>query len=172
MQIICGQCGERDEVQLDPETSSIHCPSCGHEIYLPNLAAGSDGYGHYSEVFFTNMGPGYADQARRALRERLLVVCAHCGVNMRMGRYRTGQVVCCAACGREMRIPSLHGEGQFDAPAVAISKDETSEPDLSDQNAGGDPPPRVLWLNYLAILAVVLMVVLLLSILSRGAGGR
>ena len=171
MQIVCGQCGERDEVPLDPETASVYCPSCGHEIYLPDPAAGADGYGNYCEVFFTNMGPGYADQARRALRERMLVVCAHCGVNMRMGRYRAGQVVCCAACGREMRIPALHGEGQLDVGPAAIFEEKTSDPAPSDRNAGGDPPPRVLWLNYLVILAVILLVVLLLSILPRITDG-
>ena len=171
MQIVCGQCGERDEVPLDPETASVYCPSCGHEIYLPDPAAGPDGYGNYCEVFFTNMGPGYADQARRALRERMLVVCAHCGVNMRMGRYRAGQVVCCAACGREMRIPALHGEGQLDVGPAAICEEKTSAPPPSDRNAEEDPPPRVLWLNYLAILAVILLAVLLLSILSRITGG-
>ncbi|MBN1943096.1 MAG: hypothetical protein JW849_07355 [Phycisphaerae bacterium] len=114
MQIKCGQCGTLHDLERIEGMESVRCAHCGHAIDYLDMAAESTGPATVCEGRFDNDADGFAQQARQALRERMLVVCTHCGGRIRVAKRLAGQVIHCTSCSKELRVPEAVAEDQVD----------------------------------------------------------
>ena len=108
MQLICGQCGKHLAVAPRPGIEWARCDECSHEVYIAHLIGSTTV--PIAEPSFSEGHEDFAELARKALRERLLVVCGNCGGRMRVTRRMAGQVVRCLTCSKEIRIPVFDDE--------------------------------------------------------------
>jgi hypothetical protein len=72
------------------------------------------GPGTVCEGRFDDDAEGFAVQARQALRDRMLVVCAHCSARIRVAKRLAGHVIHCTSCSKELRVPDTAAEDQVD----------------------------------------------------------
>ena len=113
MQIICGQCGTQLTVEPHPDMTFVQCTNCGHEIVLGDSQDDSTA----DDDFFVGKDEtheGFADQAHRALRQRVLIRCGKCGEKMRLPRRMMGRKIRCKSCSKMLQIPKIEDDGQFD----------------------------------------------------------
>ncbi|MBN1556352.1 MAG: hypothetical protein JXA11_16550 [Phycisphaerae bacterium] len=113
MQIKCGQCGTLHDLERIEGMQSVRCAHCGHAVDYLNLAEDPAGSGTVCEGRFDDVDD-FATQARQALRERMLVVCAHCGARIRVAKRLAGQLIHCTSCSKELHVPDTAAEDQVD----------------------------------------------------------
>jgi uncharacterized CHY-type Zn-finger protein len=134
MQIVCGQCGTRHTLEEVPQTAQFVCDSCDHAISLYgfNEAAGDRPPRH--KEMFPDLEVGFDKQVRKALRERLLVICGNCMSKMKVGKRLAGKKVKCPACASDIRIPFMDEEDEFDISKLTSFSEEEEEEvlELSD----------------------------------------
>lgn len=115
----------------------VQCTNCGHEILVgdscddlaakENLFAGTD-----------ESSEGFADQAQRALRERISITCSGCGEKMRLPMRMTGRKVRCKSCSKMLLIPNMEGNGQLDENAPKSTGIFTAGGNASGKPYSGD----------------------------------
>jgi DNA-directed RNA polymerase subunit RPC12/RpoP len=172
MQIKCGQCGTLHELETIEGMESVRCVHCGHSIGSLNMAV-EPGY-TVCEGRFDDDTEGFAQQARQALRERMLVVCAHCNARIRVSKRMAGQVIRCTSCSKELSVPDAAAEDQVDI-SYLISP--------SDIVMGQDPNAQKSWRTQtfhqrlirrkrvqlgLKVLGGIILIVLVVSIIRQG----
>lgn len=135
MQIKCGQCGALHDLEWIEGMQSARCAYCGHAVVCLDLKTDPPSE-TVCEGRFADDEDDFARQARQALRERMLVVCAHCGARIRVAKRLEGQVIHCTACRGELRVPDTSAEDQVDI-AYLISP--------SDLVMGRDPRAAGSW---------------------------
>lgn len=176
MQIKCGQCGTLHDLERIEGVESVRCAHCGHAVGYLNMSKEPDGFGTVCEGRFDDDAEGFAQQARQALRERMLVVCAHCNARIRVAKRLAGQVIRCTSCSKEVRVPDAEAEDQVDI-SYLISP--------SDVVMGQDPHAKMGWRRRaslrrrqlatqkrmqlaLKLLGGVMLAILLGSVIRRG----
>jgi DNA-directed RNA polymerase subunit RPC12/RpoP len=131
MKVLCGQCG----LSLSPTPDDLRrgacdCPSCGHRITLgaaaPPPPADDAGFA------------GFAEQAKKAIARRIVVVCGKCGKKLHVGLRQAGRAGRCPACQAPILIPE-HNQGQEfpelsdDAKVDAIIQDDAKVDAVTQQ---------------------------------------
>jgi DNA-directed RNA polymerase subunit RPC12/RpoP len=102
MKILCGQCGRSLEpTEQDIARNACDCPSCGHRIVLDPQAPAPQ----------AEPEAGFAEQARKAIARRIVVICGKCGKKLHVGLRQAGKAGRCPACREPILIPE-HNEGQ------------------------------------------------------------
>jgi len=136
MQIICGQCRTQLTVELHPDMTCVQCTNCGHEILLGDSR---DDNVAEDDFFVGNdeSTEGFADQAHRVLRERILITCGKCGGKMRLPRRLMGKKIRCQSCSKMLQIPEMEDNGQFDGNLPKDTRIFTAE-ENGDVENGGD----------------------------------
>ncbi len=91
------------------------CEACGHEIRLEQFTQGIEPeLTEGQSLFVLPSELDFADDARRVLRERMVVLCPNCNKKMKVGKRLAGQVIRCVSCSAEIRIPEFQTEEEFD----------------------------------------------------------
>lgn len=134
MQIKCGQCGTLHDLEPIEGVESVRCAHCGHAVGYLDMSSEPPGPGTVCEGRFDDDAEGFAQQARQQLRDRMLVVCAHCNARIRVAKRLAGQVIHCTSCSKELCVPDAVPEDQVDI-SYLISP--------SDVVMGRDPHARL-----------------------------
>lgn len=179
MQIKCGQCGTLHDLEKIPGVESVRCAHCGHAIGCLDMDTDPEGPGTVCEGRFDDDAEGFAAQAQEALRERMLVVCAHCNARVRVTKRLAGQVIHCTSCSKELRVPDAAAEDQVDI-SYLISP--------ADVVMGQDPQKRMGWRKRaslrrrliskkrmqlaLKLTGGLILAILVGSVIRRGADSR
>ena len=125
MQLKCGQCGKHLVVPVPGNNiEDVRCDACQHEINVRVFTKGANFDTLGSMVHFDTDEVQYADLAKKALRERLVVTCEHCSSRLRMSKRLSGQEVTCAVCNKSFTVPILYDDAEFDRylnPAAAAA---------------------------------------------------
>ncbi|MBS3820136.1 MAG: hypothetical protein KGY81_00035 [Phycisphaerae bacterium] len=141
MYLVCGQCGTLNAVTgpIDPSIAAARCSNCQHEVPLALHLRGPEQAEVDRDGLFNRGEVGYATLARKALRERIMVVCGSCQSKMKVGKRLAGKTVKCPSCSAEIRVPFLDEEDQFDISLLISAarqegedRDEVVEMDESD----------------------------------------
>ena len=99
-------------VELHPDMTCVQCTSCRHEIMLDDSQDDNTAAGDFF-VGRDEPSEGFADQAHRVLRERVLISCSSCGGKMRLPRRMMGKKVRCKSCSKMLQIPNMEDDNQF-----------------------------------------------------------
>lgn len=138
MYIVCGQCGTLNAVKgpIEPNTARARCSHCKHEIPLALHLQGAD---VDRKTLFPRSEVGFARLARKALRERIMVVCDSCDSRMKVGKRLAGKTVKCPSCSAEISVPYLDEEDKFDfSLLVAAARKEHDDRDEVVEMAASD----------------------------------
>ncbi len=122
MQIICGQCGQRHDFDEPPAGGEIACAGCGRTICLNGSPEASPAGGEPASGP-SDLDEGFAAQARQSLRKRMFIVCASCGLRIKVTRRLAGSVVRCESCSQSIRVPSMDDDDQVELVGADASLD-------------------------------------------------
>ncbi len=70
-----------------------------------------------------DLDEGFAAQARQSLRKRMFIVCASCGLRIKVTRRLAGSVVRCESCSQSIRVPSMDDDDQVELVGADASLD-------------------------------------------------
>jgi DNA-directed RNA polymerase subunit RPC12/RpoP len=100
-------------VEPGPNILHARCDACGHEIYLGYFTKGIEAGKTDPDKLFADE-PNYAEQAKKAVLERVVIICGHCNAKIKVAKRFSGRKVRCSSCSQKILIPILHEEEQFD----------------------------------------------------------
>jgi DNA-directed RNA polymerase subunit RPC12/RpoP len=114
MRLVCGQCGKQHEVEAGPQVLTAVCDACGHEIFLGHLTHPDQDEPYQPGVAFGDETQGFAESARKIIRERVLIQCGSCQARVKVSKRQCGQVIRCPSCGVDIRVPLLDTDDLFE----------------------------------------------------------
>ena len=125
MQLKCGQCGKHLVVPVPGSAiETVRCDACEHEINVRVFTKGANFETLNSKVEFQTDQVEFAELAKKALRERLIVSCIHCAARLKISKRLAGQDITCAVCNNDFTVPILYDDAEFDRflnPAAAAA---------------------------------------------------
>ena len=97
----------------DSKIKFARCDACQHEIGIEAFTQENHGNPTPAALFKTD-GVDFADLAKKALRERIIISCLHCNGKLKVARRMIGQQINCVLCGKAFEVPNLGEEDDFD----------------------------------------------------------
>ena len=146
MRVLCGQCGQLNELEDDYGEPDVACSRCGRMIPVAAVAEGQPGgAGEAPAVEPANAGeseePGFAEQARQSTGRKIPVTCPNCGKTVQVSARVAGRKARCKGCDHpleipypddleEFELPALYkGEGEYETGLVLLPPPQADEPE-------------------------------------------
>jgi DNA-directed RNA polymerase subunit RPC12/RpoP len=124
MRVLCGQCGQLNELEDDYAEATVTCARCGHVVPVPRMANGQAGEpgeapaDRPAEAAGQTEEPGFAEQARQSPARKIPVTCPHCGKTVHVSARVAGRKGRCKECDHPLDIPYPDDLEEFELPAL------------------------------------------------------
>jgi DNA-directed RNA polymerase subunit RPC12/RpoP len=116
--VLCGQCGQVNELDEGYREPTVACSRCGHVIAVAAFAQEAPPAEQQPAHDAAAEEPGFAEQARQSNGRKITITCANCGKTVSVSARVAGRNARCKGCDFPIVIPYPDDLEQFELPKL------------------------------------------------------